>query len=73
MEKLINGFGDLLLNMGLPGLVIAVLIYVVYRLGKLYIEAQEKRIIETQATTSALVSSAVALNRVSDLIEQRKV
>lgn len=66
--KLVDGFSTLLLNMGLPGLCLILLGYACYRLAKLYIEVQEKRIAETRTATTALNNSASALNRLSDIL-----
>lgn len=73
MDKFIDGATKILLDYGLAGVVMAVLGIALWRVSKLYIEAQEKRIAEAQATTSALVSSSSVLNRVADILQQQKV
>jgi uncharacterized membrane protein YjfL (UPF0719 family) len=70
VQKFIDACVAILLQYGLAGVVMLVLGYALYRVSKLYVEAQEKRITEAQATTSALVSSSIVLNRVADILQQ---
>lgn len=73
VTKLADGFATQLLQLGVTGLFICILLYAVWRLAKLYIGAQEARIRESVPTTSALVASSTVLNRVAAILEaQRK-
>lgn len=71
-DKIANASVDIILQYGLAGVVMLGLCFAFYRVCKLYIAAQEKRISEAQATTSALVSSSIVLNRVADILQHIK-
>lgn len=66
----LTGAGNILLQMGLPGLVIAGLAYTSKKLFDRYCDVQEKRIMEAQAQTTALNANTAALTRMADALMQ---
>lgn len=68
VDHFLAGAADILLQMGLPGLVIAGLAFACRRLFERYCAVQEKRIVEAQAQTTALNFNTAALNRISDAL-----
>lgn len=58
----------MLLEYGLPGVVIIALAGAVVRLSKLYIEVQEKRLAENREAYGAITSNTNALNKLSETV-----
>ena len=70
--KASTGVMDQLLSLGLPGVIIIVLGFVVWKLFSKNNDIQEKRIDEAKQTTAALVSNSSALEKLSDALNIRK-
>lgn len=59
------------LALGLPGVMIIVLGFIVYRLAGAYHDIQEKRIEESKEAIKAMSETAKALDGLSELIRDR--
>jgi hypothetical protein len=66
-----KGFIDLLVNMGLPGLVIFALSFAVLKLFTLLMASHEARFIEGRAITEAMGNNAKSMDNLADVVEKR--
>lgn len=72
LEKAFTGSIDAILQLGLSGVVILALGFVVWRLHKLYVETQEKRIAEGREAITAIERSSNALDNLSEIIRAKR-
>lgn len=68
MDTLLESVGEVLLSLGLPGVIIIGLAFTVYNLFKLYAQTQEKRIVEAREAVKAIEANTAAIDTLSDLV-----
>lgn len=68
MDNLLKGVDEILLSLGLPGVIIIGLVFAVNNLFKLYAEIQEKRNVEAREAVKAIETCTAALDTLSDLV-----
>lgn len=71
MEKALTGSVDGLLNLGVAGIAVIGLAFVVWRLWKAYDAVQEKRIAEARESVKALESNTSALEGLTEIVKAR--
>lgn len=72
MERIFEAFAELILQNGLVGVVIAVLLYALYRFVDMYHEVQNGRAQDGKDATKALVDSTTAIRELREAVLNRK-
>lgn len=72
MEKIFEAFAELILQHGLVGVVIASLLYALYRFVGMYHEVQEKRADDGKQAIQALSDNVAAIRELRETVIRRQ-